>query len=306
MKDIYKDIILVLTLCLPLISCEKSDSITGFYIKFSNDIVINKDNIVFYDSSECVFLLKDTISFSYPTGNPPDVKFVDFSIYIDNNVIYSGIVYPEGVCMVSPNPTYIASYTYDDFKSNILHIKFVNYFRETLYEDTRNDNRIISFFESNSKLRKGITISLDSISITSDNDSTIKTTISIENHDNLNYYLPDPFKMGSEHFNYLVGGLTLIDQESSIGFSPYFDYLSYEDNWNKLKMENLSILEANSKITFTYNSLYSQAFEMGLYDCNFRFGVLRDFNIITIPLEQENGWVWIGDKTIRIKNLLIE
>lgn len=298
--------ILGLTLYLTLISCEKSESVTGFFIKFSNDIVINQDDIVFYDSSECIFLLKDTISFSYSTGNPPDVEFVDFSISIDNNVIYSGIVYPEGVSMVSPNPTYIASYTYDDFNSNILHVKFVNYFRESLYDDTRNDNRIISFFENNNNLRKGIAISLDSISIASDNDSTITTTISIENRDNLNYYLPDPIKVGSEHFNYLVGGLILIDTETSIGYSPYVDYSSYDYNWNKLKMEDLSILEANSKITYTYNSLYSQAFEMGLYDCNFRFGVLRDFNTITIPLEQDNGWVWIGDKTIRINNLLIE
>jgi hypothetical protein len=111
-------------------------------------------------------------------------------------------------------------------------------------------------------------------------------------------------KIGSDHFNYLIGGLYLTDRETYIGYGPHHDYSNYD--WNKLKMEDLSILKNKSEVTYTYESLYSTIIKKGLYDCNFRVGVLRDFTTITIPLEQENGWVWIGDKTIRIDNLLIE
>ena len=184
---IFKHLIFGLTLSLFFISCEnESESDTGFLMKFSNGIIVNQDDVVFYDSSECIFLIKDTLSFKYSMGDPPEVEYVDFSISIDNNLIYQGVVYPEGVCMVSPNPTYIASYTYDDFNSNILHVKYQEYFRDSLYSDIRNDNRIISFFDRNNKLRKGITITLDGICLSSYNDSSIICTITIKNHDNLN------------------------------------------------------------------------------------------------------------------------
>jgi hypothetical protein len=307
MKKILRYFIVACALSPCLISCRTdSESSTGFQIRFSNNIIINQNDIIFYDSSECLFLLRDTIKFKYSVGNPSNLEFVKFSITIDNNLIYQGIVFPEGVSLGSPNRTYIASYTDNDFKSNLLHVIYQNFWRDSLSSDPRNDDRLISFFEERNKLRKGITIALKSIRLSTIKTSSIINTITMTNNDNIDYYLPDPNKIGSDHFNYLTGGLDLTDKITYFNYAPYHDYPNSTYNWNKLKIEDLSILKSKNEVTFTYESLYPNNISKGYYDCKFQFGVLRDFTIITVPLKQEDGWIWVGNKIIRIDNILIE
>jgi hypothetical protein len=299
MKATYKYLIFGFALSLVLLSCEK-ESYNELLISFSNGIVLDRDDIVFYDSADCVFLLKDTISFDYITG-PLGMQRVNFSVSLDKDTIYTGFVYPGDGNMSSPG-TYLACYEpYHVFNSNILDVEY-SIIPTPGDFDPRNDERIVSFCKKNGLLRHGITVTLDSVRLSAENDSCLITTITIMNHDNINYYLPDPEKMGSVHFSFFLGGLFL-----SVGGAYYHPSIDYNiRNLYKHQMRHLSILDANSKITHTYTAHYPVPFEKGLYRGRFRFGVFRSLTTVDIPLEQDDGWVWVGDKIISFRNLLIE
>lgn len=308
MKKTYKHLIFGLVLSLVLLSCEKEqEGYNELLISLSNGITLNQDDIVFYDSAECIFLLKDSLSFTYKSGtDPPGMQYVSFSILLDSDTIYKGIVYPGENSLPSPDPTYIASYNprVGIFNSNVFDIIVRNHYYPS-FIDSRNDGRLISFFESHNLLRHGITVTLDSVRISPDNDSTLVTSISITNHDDVNYYLPDPFIMGSVRYDWFIGGLNISVGGTVVGVKVDYSVVGGYDSYRH-KMENMSILEGNSTITQTYTSMYPVPFKKGLYHGRFRYGVLRSFTIVDIPLEQENGWVWVGDKFFYIDSLMIE
>ncbi len=304
MKEIYKLLIIGLVLCLALFSCEKEpESYNELLITLSNGIKLNQDDIVFYDSADCIFLLKDTISFKYYSNTNTGPEYVNYSISLDRDTIYKGIVFMAESNLLPSSPTYIASYEDNgSFNRNIIDVKYRNPMPNPGDFDPRNDHRIISFLKKNGILRNGITVTLDSVRLSPENDSSLITTITIVNHDNINYYLPDPKKMGSRQFNFSLGGLSLIGNGTS--YHPYNRYA--ERNWYYHEMDDLSILEANSEVTFTYTTLYFEPFEKGMYKGNYRFGALREFTHFELPLEQNDGWVWAGDKFFRFNNLLVE
>ena len=305
MKETYKLLIIGLVLSLALFSCEKEpEGYNELLITLSNGIVLNQDDIVFYDSADCIFLLKDSISFEYRSGtDPPGIEYVDFSISLDKDTIYRGVVFMGESSLGPSNPTYIACYEPRGyFNSNILDVKYKNNFHGLAYTDARNDDRLISFLKKNDILRNGITVTLESVRLSTENDSSLITTITITNHDIVNYYLPDPNKMGSIKFNFFTGGLEIWQN----GYHhPSVKQQNY-NTWYDLKLEHLSILKANSKVTYTYNTWYSEPLVKGHCEGRFRFVVLRGFTYVEIPLEQADGWVWVGDQMRWIDNLLIE
>ena len=190
------------------------------------------------------------------------------------------------------------------FNSNVFDIIVRNQY-DPYFIDSRNDDRLISFLESHDLLRHGITVTLDSVRISPDNDSMLVTSISITNHDDVNYYLPDPFIMGSKRYDWFIGGLNISVGGTMVGVKVDYSVVGGPDSYRH-KMENMSILERNSTITQTYTSIYPVPFEKGQYHGRFRYGVLRSFTIVDIPLEQDNGWVWVGDKFFYIDRLMIE
>lgn len=303
MNGRFKLLIIGMVLCSVLLSCEKEpESYNELLISFSNGITLDQDDIVFYDSAECIFLIKDTLNFQYYSVTDIGPDHVDFSVSLDGDTIYKGIIFLSESSLTPSTPIYIAQHIDGKyFDSNILDLKYYNPYDPT-YIDERNNTRIISFLEGKSKLRNGIKVTLDSVRLSSENDSCLITTISYYNHDDINYYLPDPNKMGSIRFSFFTGGLTLLQNRTYS--KPIVDYSLY--NLYDHRIENLSILEAKSQVTYTFKTWYNEPLEIGHCEGKFRFVVLRRFTHMELPLEQEDGWVWVGDKFFRFKNLLVE
>jgi len=215
-KSLSELSILVIAITMFVISCKSDNNPLSadpeFSLKFENGIIINEKDIVFYDSSSCNLLLKNKIQFNYMAKGISGYEFLKFSVHVDNDTVYQGIVIPAFTAGVPETP-YIESDLYLDFDSDIIPLRYYRQF--TSPEDKRNDPRIISAFERSDLLKHGISCKVDSIYKSSDNDSSVVCVFTMENHDDINYYLPDPNKMGYLNFSSCVMGLNLINKNTS-------------------------------------------------------------------------------------------
>ena len=290
----FKIYLIALITCFILISCE-SENDSGFSIKFSDGTIISEKDIAFYDSSTCFLFLNKELDLVVGTGEPPSTC-TEFIVFVNNDIIYQGVIYPDfHYNAVPPRSIYISSKTYPTFKSNILTIKG--------FRDIINDHRIIMILEESNLLHHGITCTIDSVSVSSDNDTTVLCTITYKNYDQVNYYIPDPFKMAIPVFNSITQ-ITLVNTETKEDIYVTSNFWITSDwNW---KMSDLSILESNSKVTYTFKSPCSATIGKGLYDCYLWLDNNKHFLPFPIPLDQEGGRVWVGQIYSSVKNIMIE
>lgn len=301
MKSLHK-ILIPLFCFLLLFNCEGEND-SGFSIEISDGTMINEENISFYDSSTCILFLNKKLKINYVIGEPPNVEFSKFSVFVNNDIIYQGIIYPALVAAISPVPFYISSITYPTFESDIISLNYIDHYTNSL--DVRNDQRIINSFERSNLLRHGISCTIDSVYVHSYINSSVTCTFTIRNNDNVNYYIPDPSKMGAANFNnYTGGGLWLINKETNEYHWPQTDNIT--SDWDNLTMDDLSILEGKSEITFTYTSLFYPKIDRGLYKGNLRFSSMYQIRPVTLPLDQFFGRVWVGYIFSKIDNLIFD
>jgi hypothetical protein len=149
----------MLIICLILSSCESENNNIiddpEFSIKFSDGTITNEKDIVFYDSSTCNLFLEDKLQFDYVLGEIPNVDFIEFTVYVDKDAIYQGIVYPAFVAAPSPKPFFIASYSYPNFNSDIISLRYIDFYTNSV--DKRNNPQIINSLEKTNLLNHGIT-----------------------------------------------------------------------------------------------------------------------------------------------------
>ncbi len=281
-----------LVLTLLLLSCKKEDEHVlndEFKIEFNDGKTITETDILFYDQSTHLIYLKSDLIL-----NP---NITDFNVSVGEDNIYNGIIYS---CNLSSMPT--SPYSIVDcflYGNNILEI---GYYGGSM--DLRNDPRIIEAFENRHILRNGISCQIDKVEINSFEDySQVICTITIKNHDNINYYILDPEKMGDLDFNYFTGGITLQNMETKLAHPLRWSVQS--DTWSDITIEDLSILEKGSDMTFTFQSSDYYKMETGNYSARFRFcGVKQytpDFN-----LNQQNGRIWVGQILSNIENIKVD
>lgn len=302
MKALNIYLIIGLIFSFYLTSCESEKNETPndpvFSIEFSDDTSINENDIAFYDSSTCILFLSKELEFIYGTEDPP-YSFAEFSVFVNHDKIYKGIVYPSTHFNGCPN-LYIYSKTYPTFKSDIFPI-----IGSVLSKDTLNDYRIIESLEKSNLLHHGINCSIDSIKISSDNDSTLICSIRFLNNDNVNYYIPDPEKMDIMDFN-VIANISLTNQETGEHFHVKGNYDNFY--WD-ISIDDLSILKSKDELNYTYITTFSTVtIKEGLYDCY--LGVLTSIRALgitlNIPLNQENGRIWIGYAASRNNNIFIK
>jgi hypothetical protein len=299
MKKLISFFIFGLLISYVQISCDSEKdtkhNIPGFSIEFSDGTIIKEDDILFYDSSTCILFLKKNLTLIIGPEESP-YTYTKFSVFVNEDKIYEGIFYPVIFEAMAPEP-YISSKTYPDFNSNILEIK--------QHKDIANDYRIIESLKKSNLLHHGISLTMDSVKIFSYQDSTLICSFTLRNNDFINYYIPDPVKMGISNFNnYTGGGLRLKNKETNKYHWSNRD--SITSDWDILTMEDLSILESKSKITFTYMSSYSPKIVPGLYQGDLRYNSMNYFLPVTLNLDQENGRVWVGTIFSNIDNIIFE
>lgn len=272
-------------LIIAVASCEKDikRDIPGFSIEFSDGTIIRENDILFYDSSTCIIFLKEKLNLIVGTGKSTKT-FTKFKVYVDNDEIYGGIIYPNMLFNMAVHSPFISSRTYPEFESDFIEIYH--------YVDSANDYRIINCLNEKKLLKQGISCTIDSVYVDSYADSSVTCILTIQNHDDINYYIIDHEKMGIMDFSCYTSGLVLINSINSDYHSPTINYSS--SGCNDLTLDDLSILEGNSKITYTYTSSYYPGFDKGTYFGQLRFQSMGYFRPITLSLDQENGRVWIG------------
>ena len=294
-------------ICLVIISCEPDNNLIisdpEFSIKFSDGMVISEKDIVYYDSSTCNLFLKNNLHFKYVFGEPPNVDYLKFSVFVDTDTIYQGIVYPADVAQPPPNPCFIASYSYpyEYFDGDIISIRYPDFYSNII--ETRHNNLVINSLEKSSLLKKGITCSIDSIYLSSQNDSIVTCVFTIKNHDVINYYIPDPVKMGFGRFSLCLGGLSLKYKEKNDDIYVKFNNLF---GWEVITIDDLSLLNGNDEVTFTYESLFNKNLNPGLFECRFYYCFLIGYGKLSIPLAQEAGRIWAGDINLVKDNMNIQ
>jgi len=285
-------LILELIISLFLISCDpesnanRSDS--EFKVEFSDSTLITEDNLLFYDSSTYLLFLKRDFDFNQSMSG--------FNVLVDNDTIYQGIIYPCVLSAPPPSPYYILDcfiYGYDIIE--------IGCYGES--NDLRNDQRIISALKNSNLLLNGITCRIDSIKVNSFSDySEVTCTIIIKNNDTINYYILDPQKMGELEFNYFTGGISFQNIETR---ERWFLRWSVPADWDNITINDFSILEGNSELTYTFKSSDYHKMEKGMYKAQFRFCGTEQ-KTSEFDLNQENGRIWVGDAAAVMDSILVE
>lgn len=273
-------------------SCENLNELNlndGFKIKFNDGKVLTEKDISFYDRSTHLIFLNGDLELNK--------NISDFSVSVAEDIIYHGVIHS---CILSSPPT--SPYIISDcflYGHNILEL---GYYGES--NDLRNDPRIIDAFDKSNLLRNGISCRIDKVEIQSfENHSQVTCTITIQNNDNINYYILDPKKMGDLDFNYFTGGLTLQNMDTKLTHPLRWSIQS--GTWSNITMDDLSLLEKGSKATYTFKSSDYYKLEPGKYSARFQFCGTKhctpNFN-----LNQNDGRVWVGQMISNIENIEVD
>ncbi|MFA6401784.1 MAG: hypothetical protein WCX31_09195 [Salinivirgaceae bacterium] len=258
-------------------------------IEFSDGMSLTENEIDFYDSSTHTYFLKSDLIFETP--------LTSFKIKVNNDSLYGGVFYS---CELSSPPLspYFISYCFFSGR-NILTIGY--YGNE---ENLINDPQIVYSLIENNKFRRGLSYQIDSIRVIESNNQTdVVSTITIKNHDNIAYYIPDINKMGERYYTDYTGGLSFFDINT--GLSSFIKDSNSDRQRDDIKIEDLTKLEANAELTYTYKSRNYYSIPKGEYRVRASFmGIVytaSDFN-----LNQDDGRIWVGQIDTHKEGIIIE
>lgn len=305
MKHLYYLFCTKLVIIVFFLSCEKNKEINyqDFSIEFSDGTKIIKDDVAFYDSSTCILFLKEKIPLKHAEGEFPDLIYNEFFVYIDNEKIYSGMVWPDDVAMASPESYYIGTYTYPDvYSSEIIRLNHFSF--DTSLIDYRKDERIIKYFKDAGLLRNGISCIIDSVKLAYPDESSVAFTISVLNNDAGAYFIPDLNKMGEDQFNHYMGGLYLTNLDTTVYF--HLNTSPSCDCRDSLRINDLSLIEGYQKVSFSLRSSYDEQVIPGTYRCRFRYGNLWRLYAFDLELIQDDGRIWVGESFPSMEGIIAE
>jgi len=278
-----------------LVSCEKTNpDLTNpallvnagdnFMIRFNDSLVINQDQIDFYDFSSQLIYLKTGHSFS-PSGEGL------FTVLVDSSEIYSGKMLPSYSSLLYMGPIIRCTPSfYGDYLIYIGFIQLIDSLGNKINEDPRSDIRIIETLKKLDKYRAGLSCEIKSVERLSSN--SVKVKFLLTNNDPFNLYYLDPGKMGINLFHYFTNGLFLTDQNNKT-YTHNTSYLRPEPR-NAWKNDWLSVLK--SKESRVHSIIYGE-FETippGYYKADFSFPGLSN-QVTRDEFQKDNGRIWLGD-----------
>jgi len=247
-------------------------------IEFSDGTILTENEIEFYDSSTHTFFLKsDLVS---------QDALTNFKIRVDTDSILGGVFHSCVLSSMPPTPYYISDCFFSGH--DVLTIGF--YGKD---ENVLNDSRILNSLIENNKFHKGLSCQIDSVTIIESAGKTdVVSTITIKNHDNIAYYIPDVNKMGDQYYTDYCGGLSF--SNINTGLSSFIKDSNSDRQRDDIKIDDLSKLESNSEMTFTYTSRNYHEIPSGEYKVKARFmGIV--YTASNFELNQDNGRIWVGE-----------
>ena len=258
-------------------------------IKFSDGMLLTEKEIDFYDSSTNTYFLKSNLNSESPLTN--------FFIKVNNDSILGGVFHSCVLSSPPPTPYFIS----DCFFSG-RDILTIGYYGND--ENLLNDSRIINSLKESNKLRQGLSFQIDSVKvIVSGSQTDVVSTVTINNHDNIAYYIPDLNKMGERYYTDYTGGLSFSNIDT--GLSSFIKDSNGDRQRDDIKIEDLTKLEANSEVTYTYTSRNYHAIPAGEYRVSARFmGIV--YTASAFELNQVNGRIWVGEIISYKDGIMIE
>jgi hypothetical protein len=292
MRNLPVIIILGLLSVLSLPSCENENALNSsdeFRILFNDGTAITTDDILFYDSSTHLVYLKSGLEL-----NP---GITDFYVSVAGDTIYHGIIYSCLLSSMPPSPYYIVDCF--QYGNKIIEIGYIG--EES---DLRNDPEIITALKNSNRLRNGLSVRFDNVAIQSFTDhSRVTCTITIQNNDNLNYYILDPEKMGDLDFGYFTGGVILENRDTRLSYP--LRWSAQSGTWSNLNVNDMSLLRKGSKVTYTFRSSDYNKMEAGRYSARFRF-CGTEHCTPGLNLNQKDGRIWVGSILLTTNDILVE
>jgi hypothetical protein len=274
----------------------------GFCIVTNDEVVINQDDIERYDYSNHLIYMKKVKAFP---SNITD--YGNFTVFVDNDSIYSGQLFPPYASLRKTQPTIFADgqSMYKDYIVSIDYLKPVWDSLGNIVPDPREDDRIIEALKKRNQFREGLSCKINSVKYFS-SDSVIIDLV-LNNKDSVNYYHMDINKMGINLFHYYTHGLIIKQTKNSAFYEAYRHKMDIEkpEPWNTWKMEWLSLIKAkeSKNITIRYNSFDS--ITKGDYFVNFEYPGLKFQVENKEDLVQDSGLVWLGEINMG-KEIIIE
>lgn len=279
-------IILIITL-----GCEKSDNDLdieikdGFSLVINDSITYNSNSIDFYDFSSHLIYLKAGNNFIFSNRGA-------FSVLVDNELIYTGQMFPGYSSYLPMGPViHCAPTFYGDY---IIPIGFNQFIDSTgnSNKDPRDDSRIIEALKRYKQCKKGLTSKILSVQKLSNNK--VQITIQLTNLDSESLLYLDPDKMGLELFHYFTNGLLIRDSQNN----SYTHKLTTEEPepWDSWKTNWLTMINTDETkiISMTYNDF--DILPSGEYTALFSYPGLSS-QIEKEELQQNNGRIWLGQLT---------
>lgn len=268
----------------------------GFCIVANEKVVLNHNDIEYYDYSTHLIYMKENKSFV------ADIESIGaFTVFADRMQIYKGQTVP-GYSSFLPSGPVIATHP-SFYGDNIISIGFIQILDSlgNVLPDPREDERIVEALKKYNQFHAGLSCEIKTVQYLASNN--VKVELILKNNDSLNYYYLDPNKMGENLFHYFTNGLSIRDFNNHKSYTHKIETVQPEP-WNSWKKDWLSIINGNESktITITYNNF--EEVVPGRYKATFEYPGLS-YQVDKKDILQDNGQIWLG-KLNMIKEITIE
>ena len=280
------------------ISCENNGNVLsdGFCIKFDNSVVLDHNDIEYYDYSTHLIYLKNSNSFL------ENINGINtFTVYADWSEIYSGQLLPMYSSFWPSEPVIrCPPFYYGDY---IIPIEFTQMIDSlgNANPDPREDARIIEALQKYSQYHSGLSCEINSVQYSAQNNVTIE--LELRNEDTFSYYYLDPDKMGVNLFHYFTNGLYIMDFANRESFTHKIEII-HPEPWGTWEKDWLSLIRSNESKTITIRYDSFEIVTTGQYKATFTFPGLGG-QVEKEDIQQDGGRIWLGKLDIS-KNVMIE
>jgi len=187
-------------------------------VKLMDEPWLSGDDIDYYDfSSHCIYLKDDKSGFfqNLEDGSfPAELKDKPFIVASDGLRRYLGSFH-SGITSTEWQVPYIEDIYLDDYPEDVIPITWIWLFWQG--PDNRYDRVIKNALIRENKYHAGLSISLDSLTLIENSDTTtISYSFTITNNDENNLYTIDPDLMGSELFHHYNKGAVLFNITNNV------------------------------------------------------------------------------------------
>jgi hypothetical protein len=267
---------------LPRSSIELTD---GYCLVAGDQVVVNHYDISYYDYGAHLIYLKShrsSAEFLEEAGS--------LTVYAGGEEIYTVGTHP-GYSSYMPTEPFIWTFPtfYEDYIIAI-DLMLATYEAITMeVNDIREDQRIVEALKKYGQYREGLHCEISSCNYSAPGEVVLK--LKLTNRDEVNYYYPDPEKMGMGLFHYYTNGLSLWDAEEGQSYTNQTEHLS-PDPWDSWDMDWLSLLEGGRSVTITLEYKNFDSVPSGSYWALFEFPGLA--HVERDQLAQRHGQIWLG------------